>query len=224
MLTILLVDAELELIPPEMHEDYSIKLHAKKRKKGAGKILLDSNYMHTAIDRFYPGESNRRGRPDIIYHFLAMALESILNKRKQLRVWVHTRTDCIIEISPDVRLPKSYNRFVGLIEDLYDKREIISGETSLLRMFDGNVRDLLKLSETDGVKVLSPAGKRIGAGEVFRDSSENQTFIMGGFSEGDFRSDVYTLGESFSIFDEELTIWTVANELIVQYERDFNIS
>lgn len=221
MLTILLVDAELELIPAEMLEDYSIRVHAKKRKKAAGKILLDSNYMHTSIDRFYPGESNRRGRPDIIYHFLTMALESILNKKGQLRIWIHTRSDKILEISPEIRLPKSYNRFIGLIEDLYDKRVIRAGETSLLKLHDGNVQDLLKLSGTDKAKILSPNGKRVGIKSMFADGILDQTVIMGGFSEGDYRSEIYSIGEAFSIFDEELTIWTVANELIAQYERDF---
>lgn len=222
MLTILLVDAELELIPEEMHEDYSIRVHAKKRKKAAGKILLDSNYMHTAIDRFYPGESNRRGRPDIIYHFLTTTLESILNKRGQLRVWIHTRTDNIIEISPEIRLPKSYNRFIGLMEDLYDKREIRAGDNTLLKLHDGNVGDLMKLSGTQGVKVLSPKGDRISIKSIFKGSEPEQTVVMGGFAEGDYRSSVYDIGASFSIFDEELTIWTVANEVIAQYERDFD--
>ncbi len=222
MLTILLVDAELELIPEEMLDDYSIRIHAKKRKKTAGKILLDSNYMHTSIDRFYPGESNRRGRPDIIYHFLTMALESILNKKGQLRIWIHTRTDHILEISPEIRLPKSYNRFIGLIEDLYDKRVIKAGETSLLKLHEGNVKELLKLTGTGKLKILSPNGERIGIKSMYSDGAKDQAVIMGGFSEGDYRSDIYSLGEAYSIFDEELTIWTVANELIAQYERDFD--
>ncbi len=222
MLTILLVDAELELIPSEMQEDYSIRIHAKKRKKGAGKIILDSNYMHTSIDRFYPGESNRRGRPDIIYHFLTTTLESILNKKKQLRVWIHTRTDHIIEISPEIRLPKSYNRFIGLFEDLYDKQNISAGENTLLKLHSGNVMDLLKLAGSENLKILSPTGQSITVKKIFKDATQNQTIIMGGFSEGDYRTDVYSLADAFSIFDEELTIWTVASEIIAQYERDFD--
>ncbi len=223
MLTILLVDAELELIPEEMLNDRSIAAQSRKRKKSAGKMLLDSNFMHTAIDRFHPGESNRRGRPDIIHHFLTMALESILNKRGQLRVWIHTRTDRIIEISPEIRLPKSYNRFVGLVEDLYDKGEIRAGDSTLLKLRNGNVDDLLSLAGAENVKVLSPTGERTEIRSIFEDGQADQTVIMGGFSEGDYRSDIYSLGSAFSIFDEELTIWTVASELIAQYERDFDL-
>lgn len=223
MLTILLVDAELELIPEDMQRDKSIAAQARKRRKSAGKILLDSNFMHTAIDRFYPGQSNRRGRPDIIHHFLTMALESILNKKGQLRVWIHTRTDAIIEISPDIRLPKSYNRFVGLMEDLYEKKEIRAGESTLLKIHHGSARDLTNLAGAKNLKVLSPTGERTGIRTFFSDGVADQTVIMGGFSEGDYSSDIYPLASAFSIFDEELTIWTVANELIAQYERDFDL-
>lgn len=224
MLTILLVDTELELIPREMLGDKSIRMHAQKRKKAAGKILLDSNYMHTTIDRFYPGQSNRRGRPDIIYHFLTMALESILNKRGHLRIWIHTRNDKVIEISPQIRLPKSYNRFIGLMEDLYDKREIKAGENTLLKLHDANMKSMLELANVKNPKIMSPVGEPVKIQSVFQDKEQDQSFIIGGFSEGDYTSDVYTLGKARSIFQEELTIWTVANELIVQYERDFDFS
>lgn len=222
MLTVLLVDTELELIPQEMIHDASIITYSKKRKKSPAKILLDSNYMHTAIDRFYPGTSNRRGRPDIVYHFLTVSLESILSKRKQLRVWVHTRSNLIIEISPEIRLPKSYNRFIGLLEDLYDKREIKAEGKTLLKLHQGDVATLLNLSGVEKPRILSPKGKRVNVTSIYKDGEGKQSVIMGGFSEGDYTSDIYSLGEAFSIFEEELTIWTVVSELIAQYERDFN--
>ena len=223
MLTILLVDTELELIPTDMLEDYSIRVHAKKRKKAAQKIILDSNYMHSAIERYYPGESNRRGRPDILYHFLMVVMDSILNKKGEMRVFVHTRGDKIIEVSPEVRLPKSYNRFVGVMEDLFEKGTIKTGETTLLRLIDGNLSRLMEISGGRNARILAPKGKREKISSVLQKGELNQTVIIGGFSEGDFRSDVYALGEALSIYDEELTIWSVAMEVIAQYERDFGI-
>lgn len=219
MLTLLLVDTELELIPDEMVDDYSIRIHAKKRKKPPQKIILDSNYMHTAIDRYFPGESNRRGRPDILYHFLTVALESILNREGQLRVIVHTRSDKIVEISPEIRLPKSYNRFVGLFEDLYEKGEIKTGDTVLLKIYDGDAPSLISRHKTDCLKILSPTGQRTSVTKIFESCGTDSTIVIGGFSEGDFLSDIYSLGEICSIFREELTIWSVAMEVIAQYER-----
>ncbi len=221
MLKLLIADAELELIPREMLDDYSIRLHAKKRKKPPQKILLDSNYMHSAIDRFFPGESNRRGRPDIIYHLLAIVMESILNKKGGMRIWIHTRNNLILEISPETRLPKSYNRFVGLMEDLFEKGEIKYEEKTLLRIHNGDVAKMINLSESGNIKVLSPVGKMTQVPKLLDSGNENISFLIGGFSEGDFISDVYEIGEAFSIFDEELTIWSVAMEIIAQYERTF---
>lgn len=223
MLKILIADAELELIPGDMLDDYSIKLHAKKRKKPPQRIILDSNYMHSAIDKHYPGESNRRGRPDIVYHLLAVAMESILNKQGGLRVWIHTRTNSIIEVSPNTRLPKSFNRFIGLFEDLFEKGEIRYEEQPLLRIHQGDVKKLMELAGAENMKILSPKGKMTTVSTLVDPGHNEASFIIGGFSEGDFTSDVYGLAESFSIYKEELTIWSVAMEIIAQYERAFGI-
>lgn len=223
MLKILIADAELELIPKELLDDYSIRIHAKKRKKPPQKILLDSNYMHSAIDRQFPGESNRRGRPDIIYHLLTVVMESILNKKGEMRIWIHTRNDRIIEISPVTRLPKSYNRFVGLVEDLFEKGEIKFDDKTLLKIHNGNVADLIEFAGADNLKILSPKGSQTSVSKLVDRDSRDVSFMIGGFSEGDFRSDVYGFADSLSIFEEELTIWSVAFEIIAQYERVFEL-
>lgn len=217
MLNLIIADAELELIPADMVEDYAIRKHAKKRNKPAKEIILDSNFMHGAIERYYPGKSNRMGRPDIIYILLQVALESILNKKDQLRVFVHTRNNDIIQINPETRIPKSYNRFIGLMEDLFKKREIRSGERVLLSISEGHVEDVANQTAAK-VVVLSPRGNKSKVGEIIQ-SPDDLTIIIGGFSEGDYLSNVYDLGKSYSIFDEELTIWSVALETIAEYER-----
>ncbi len=223
MLTLVVVDAELELIPPEMLDDHSIRIQAKKRKKPAKKMILDSNFMHGAIERAFPGESTRRGRPDIIFHLLQVALESILNRRGHLAVVIHTRNDIIITINPRIRLPKSYNRFVGLMEDLFDKGVISGQDDVLLKTEAGDWRHALSLGSGQRI-LLSPKGVNSKIRDIFQGSpGDDRTVIIGGFSQGDFLSDVYSLGSGISIYPEELTIWSVAMEVICQYERDFGI-
>lgn len=222
MLTILLVDAELELIPKEMWDDHSIIKLAKLRKKPVREIILDSNYMHTAIDRYYNGGSRRMGRPDIIYNFLQVCMESILNKKGELKIYIHTKGDKIISFNPEIKLPKSYNRFIGLIEDLYKKKEIKSEGKTLMKISDGTFQDLLGTAVTGNLSVLSPTGNPTLVSNLFAGYSE-QTVIIGGFSEGDYSSDVYSSAKAYRIFDEELTIWTTAMEIIAQYERDNKI-
>ncbi|MEM0156600.1 MAG: 16S rRNA methyltransferase [Thermoplasmataceae archaeon] len=219
MLSLVVLDAELETIPDIMLDDYSIRIQAKKRGKSASKILLDSNFMHAAIERYFPGESNRRGRPDIIFHLLMTSLESILNKKSGLRVIIHTRNNLIIEINPSIRLPKSYNRFVGLMEDLFDKEAVGSQSETLMKITHGDWRNALSVAGGEPI-LLSPRGIPGKISEVFHGEGD-KAVIIGGFSQGDFISDVYSLGAGISIYPDELTIWSVAMESICQYERDY---
>ena len=67
MLEILIVDAELQLVPAEMHGDKQIRKLAVERGKRPEELLLDSNFMHSAIERYFPGRSNRMVFCNIIY-------------------------------------------------------------------------------------------------------------------------------------------------------------
>ncbi|GGM73357.1 16S rRNA methyltransferase [Thermogymnomonas acidicola] len=217
MLNVVIADAELELIPGEMLDDYQVRKYAKKRKKPAAEVLLDSNFLHGAIERHFPGGSTRMGRPDIFYILLQVLQESILNKRGLLRVYIHTKHNKVIHIAPQTRVPKSYNRFVGLMEDLFKKQEIQSGQEKLLTLKDA---DLFSLLDDLGKEVvlLSPRGRPSKPEDIIR---EDMSLVIGGFAEGDFQTDVYSRYSAHSIFPDELTIWSVASEIVVRYECMF---
>lgn len=222
MLTLIVADAELETIPVKMQNDEALRKYAKNKKKPVSEVLLDSNYMHTSIDRYFPGESNRRGRPDIIYLLLQVVMESILNKSGKLRVYIHTRNDLCITVNPEVRLPKSYNRFVGLVESLFRNKEISSDGKVLLELEELHIGDLVSKVSEGRVIIFSPDGEKARIGDLLS-TSDDCTVIIGGFSEGDFISDVYSLSKAYSIFPEELTIWSVAAEVLAQCERTLDL-
>ena len=216
MLRLIIADAELQLVPEKMWKDRAIRSIAEKNHKKPGEMLLDSNYMHTSIEKYYPGESNRRGRPDIVYLFLEMATESILNKNRGLDIFIHTRDNFIIHINGETNLPRSYNRFQGLIEDLFRKKSIEYNGMELLSMKEEKLIPFLKT--LDGKTVaLSPDGKDSTMTDII--DSENINVVIGGFSQGDYISDIYNNFSAFKIFNEELTIWSVGMEVISQYER-----
>ncbi len=220
MLRLIIADAELELIPERMLHDPAIRKIASKNGKHAGEMLLDSNYMHASIDKYFPGKSNRFGRPDIIYMFLEMAMESILNKNKLLNIYIHTKNNFIININPEVNLPKSYNRFTGLIEDLFRKKTIENNGNVLLSLSNGKLIPFLEKLDGKTI-VLSPGGTRSKVSEVIND--EDLNVVIGGFSEGDFITDLYDKYSSYSIFDGELTIWSAGMEVITEYERFMSV-
>ncbi|WP_337860191.1 16S rRNA methyltransferase [Ferroplasma sp.] len=216
MLRLIIADAELQTVPENMAKDKAIRNIAEKNHKKPSEMLLDSNYMHTSIERFFPGESNRRGRPDIIYIFLEMAMESILNRDKMLEVYVHTRDNYIIHINSETKLPRSYNRFQGLMEDLFKKRSIEYNGNELLSMKDGNIVPFLK--GLDGKTIaLSPDGNDSSLSGII--SNNNLNVVIGGFSQGDYISDIYGNFPAYKIFNQELTIWSAGMEVISEYER-----
>ncbi len=217
MLTILLVDSELETVPIEMLGEPGIRKYAAVRKKSPQMMLLDSNFVHSSIDRVYPGMSTRRGRPDIFHTLLNVVSESILNREGKLRVYIHTRNNRVITVNPETRIPKSYNRFVGLIEDLFLKGEIVSDGKTLLRVENLTASEMISKYSSGRKVVMWPVGDRTPVESIVSDT--NVTVIIGGFAEGDYVSDLSSVGEKCSIYPEELTIWTVASELICSYER-----
>ncbi len=216
MLHLILADSELETIPSELWTHPSVIKDAKRRGKKAKNILLDSTYHHSAIRKFFPGEENRRGRPDIVHYFLLNTLESYLNRKHLLRVYVHTRNDEVIFINPETRIPKSYNRFVGLIESLFLNQYVPDKERPLLWMKKMALKDLVSSLKTDNVFLLTEKGKNAKIEQFL--NLDDQVFIIGGFPSGDFISRTDFVKESISIFNETMLAWVVAYEIIVRYE------
>ena len=54
-------------------------------------------------------------RPDIVHQALMTLLDSPLNKTGHLQVYVHTTKNVLIEISPHIRIPRTFRRFCGLM-------------------------------------------------------------------------------------------------------------
>jgi len=115
-LAIVIAEAGLELVPRELWGHPAVYKAARKRGKRPGEVLLDSSLHHQALKSI--PYSAKRGRPDIVHMELLEALESPLNKKRIMSVYVHTINDYTIYVSPETRLPRNYNRFVGLMEQL----------------------------------------------------------------------------------------------------------
>ena len=63
-------------------------------------------------------------------------LDSPLNKAGLLQVYIHTDSNVLIEVSPHLRIPRTYKRFAGLMVQLLHKMKIRSsdGKKTLLRV------------------------------------------------------------------------------------------
>ncbi|NJF24755.1 16S rRNA methyltransferase [Thermococcus sp. Bubb.Bath] len=215
MLHLILAESELELVPQRIAGHPAIQSHAWRRRKKPMGMLLDATYHHAAIKGL--PEAERRGRPDIIHISLLNALESILNREGHLRIYVHTRNDEVITVKPETRIPRNYNRFVGLMEKLFVEGSVPK-KLGLLRMEKKTLNELLKELAPDAIFVMHEGGRLVRGrelGEILAEI-ENPAVIIGGFPHGDFRR--LPPGELVSIYREPLMAWTVVNEVIVNLE------
>jgi len=119
-------------------------------------------------------------RPDIAHQCLMALLDSPLNKAGKLAIYLHTANNTLIEISPAIRIPRTYTRFGGLIAELLQRHKIKAAQ--------GN-QTLMKVISNPVTKYLPVGGKRVGfsvAGksvnlrdyiaETFRES-QSPTFV-----------------------------------------------
>ncbi len=216
MLHLVIADAELELVPKAIADHPAVVNYAKRRGKRPGEVLLDSTYHHAALRKLPDGE--RRGRPDIVHFCLLNALESIANKEGLLRVYVHTRNNEVIYIKPETRLPRNYNRFIGLMESLFKSGAVPKG-LELLRIEKKSLGELVNEIGPDGVFVMHEGGRFVKPLEFGRMLAEleNPVVVVGGFPHGDFRSEIPW--ERISIYKGPLVAWTVVNEITVSFEH-----
>ena len=215
----ILADSELELVPSEIVNERCIINNARARGKAPEKILLDASHHHPAFGKL--PESERRGRPDLVHFFLLLCIDSDLTAEGKLRVFVHTRNDDVIAVNPETRLPPHYPRFVGLIESLYEQRVVPSKENPLLELRQGIKLDALVAAlKPDEIVVMSAEGEETPLAEKFASiKAERVAVIVGGFSKGDYRSDVSKFKASkISLGKRMMKVWTVASKILSAIE------
>jgi rRNA small subunit pseudouridine methyltransferase Nep1 len=223
MISLILAEAELELIPNKIFSKPAIVSQSKKHQKKSSQMILDASFHHSAM-RSLP-DWRRRGRPDIAHIFLLTVLESIANKKGLVKdIIIHTRNDEIIYINPETRIMRNYTRFIGLIEQLYQK-EIIATEEKTLLSIKRNITlvELLKQYEKEHIICFSETGKKTSMHNyllnVKADSIEDIVCIIGGFPMGTFHTNFSSyIYNEISIYPEPITAWTTANEVLVHYQ------
>uniref|UniRef100_A0A9J2P0W7 18S rRNA (pseudouridine-N1)-methyltransferase n=1 Tax=Ascaris lumbricoides TaxID=6252 RepID=A0A9J2P0W7_ASCLU len=70
-------------------------------------------------------------RPDILHQCLLMLLDSPLNRANLLQIYIHTTNNVLIEVSPQTRIPRTFDRFCGLMVQLLHKLSIRAAESSV---------------------------------------------------------------------------------------------
>jgi len=230
MLTLILAESSIERMPTQLAKHPSVIAHARRKRKDPSSLILDRSYHHSAMRMLEgrdPSESlAKRGRPDIAFHVLLQALGSPLNLEGLLRTYVHTVEDKVIDIDPQIRLPRNYDRFVGILEQLYHHKSVPPSETPLLKIRDCALPNLLKELAASTIVAFSTVGKPATMTDACRPIVETDApvVLVGGFAHSHFEETTTRLADHvFSIDKDSLDTWVVAARLIYEYERGIHL-
>ncbi len=225
-LHLLLAEAGLELVPRELWGHPAVRSTARRRGRGPGEILLDVSLHGKAMVGLPSRE--KRGRPDIAHFCALLALGSLLNRHGLLRLHIHTFDGRVIGVAPHVRLPRNYNRFVGLIEQLLLTGRVPPGaEEPLLWVEPWGLEEAVERIGPTRVFLLSERGARVSPSELARRviSERKPMVIVGCFQAGDFSEGVKRLAhEAVSISQFTLDAWTVTAKVLSAVEDALNLA
>lgn len=225
LLNLIIAEASLELLPSILYGHRTVKKTRKLGKKPQD-ILLDRSLHHFAMLDTGLELSQKRGRPDIVHISLVNALATPLYRKNLVRVFIHTIDNTVIFVGGNVRIPKSYSRFEGLILSLFRDKIIQSEEGNVLLKLEKNleIKDLLKDKiKPDIIVGLSTTGSFKSGFEIASDLSKyvNPCLIVGGFPKDHFSVQVEScFDKKFSIYSEGLETQVVVSRLIYEYEKN----
>ena len=226
--SLVIAETALELVPEELTRYTSVRNHALRMEKKSNEIFLDRSFHHSAMITGKIKMAWKRGRPDIAHFALLEALSTPLYIEGMLDVYVHTIDDKVITIGPNLRVPKSYFRFEGVMMKLF-KDKIIKNQGSnkvLLRLHDSTTFEYLirKIIKSDKVIGLTSIGYQSTPDQVvLKNSIEkniNCTFIIGGFPKGHYSEYTSKLFDSsYSIAQHALESHVVIARILYECEK-----
>ncbi len=221
MLNVILLECALELVPSELSSIKEIQQHASRRKKSPTDLLLDQSLHGRAMTKL--GDGERRGRPDIVYLCLMNLLETPLCKQGLLKVFLHLQDGRIVDVDSSVRLPRNYDRFVGLMEQLLTHGRVPPEGDALLAMKGGSlpqlVSDLSKKNHECTVLAIE-GGQIVGMRDLGQllVTPDQAVVGIGAFPHGDFTEETKDLFSRHIELDSQVMMaWHVCSEVIWAY-------
>jgi len=230
MLHMILLECALELVPSEISALKQIQKHAARRGKKTTEILLDQSHHGREMTRLEDGL--QRGRPDIVFHSLMSILETPLCKSGNLTVHLHLQDGRIIEVNPEVRLPRNYDRFVGLFEQLLIKGQVPVEGTPLLKITQNSLPALVTelkggASEAQSILTIENGAKTTidSLQSKFPTNASIPVVVgIGAFPHGDFSEELKNLFETHLELDIEVMMaWHVCAEVLWTYSSSISV-
>jgi rRNA small subunit pseudouridine methyltransferase Nep1 len=220
--TIIFEEASLELVPARYTGHKACKLVEARFGVPPRLQILDDNYHHDIIVKLENGE--KRGRPDVVHLALLDVTSTPAFVKNLVTPVLHTVNGETIEIKQGVRLPRTLQRFSGVMS------KILSGQQSEQerQFFDfdptkTSFKELARSLRLSCVICLSTEGEQKSLKETVIQSQlgqkENIGWVIGGFPRGHFSEDVKSEAkEILSISELSLPAHVVSARLSYEIE------
>ncbi|MEM2159681.1 MAG: ribosome biogenesis protein [Candidatus Nitrosotenuis sp.] len=218
MLSLVIAEASLELVPKELQRHNAITAYCRKIGKRPSEVLLDNSWHFGAMK----GIKNeiKRGRPDLVHFCMLEACTIPLYQEDEISIYVHTINDLVIKVGEQVRFPKSYHRFQGIMEQLFANRMIKSDDQKLFELKEMSFSELIDEIEPDQVIGLSSEGKRSSYESVAKMCTDKTCLVIGGFPKGEFfDSTKKRIDSLFSVDENPLEAHVVVARTLYEYEK-----
>jgi rRNA small subunit pseudouridine methyltransferase Nep1 len=219
LLSLILAESALELVPKELQNHNSVLAYSKRVNKKPSEVILDVSWHFAAMK----GIKNeiKRGRPDLIHFCLLEACSIPLYFENKLRIYVHTVDDKVISVGRNVHLPKSYHRFIGLIEKLYSTGIIEEGENRLLEIKNMGFRELVDKINPKEIIGFSTKGAASSYEKLAKVIGKDSCIVVGGFPKDHFSDQILKkINNLVSVDKNPLEAHVIISRVLYEYEKE----
>lgn len=213
----MLAESALELVPKEIGKSAAVASDSRRRGIDPADILLDRSFHHSAMARLK--DSEKRGRPDLVHAALLSVTGTPLYLDGNVRIFVHTYPDLVLEFEEKTRIPKNYIRFRGLMEKALAERP----HGGLVKVYSADLRELVrKVVRPDIVFGLSVQGRPARLEDLANKivAAKNVCVLVGGFPHGHFSQRILAMVDELVRVDAKpLEAHVVASRVVYEVEK-----
>jgi rRNA small subunit pseudouridine methyltransferase Nep1 len=162
----------------------------------------------------------KRGRPDLVHFSILEATTIPLYLKNKMKLFVHTIDDKVIYFGQNIHIPKSYHRFEGLVEKLYQEKKIIANNDVLLEIKERTFSELLDEIAPSKVIGFSTKGTSSSYEKIAAEISDDTCIVLGGFQKGNFSDSIKNkITALYSIGNESFEGHVVVARILYEYEK-----
>jgi rRNA small subunit pseudouridine methyltransferase Nep1 len=196
MLNIVLLESSISLLPKRFWDWPEAKAYHRRFNVKPEDQVLDVSFHYRIVKVL---GNPKLGRPDIVH----LTLLAVLSLPREMigEIFIHTVEGKIIRVSKEIRPPKNYFRFLGLVSQLLKEGRVPpEGEPLMEVLPRASLHELVQ----GKLILLDENGERRTPEEVC-DLVEGKYLGVGAFPHGEFSKEIYDLAlERVSIHSKVL--------------------